>query len=156
MPKLLQCHRQPRAPRKRSVPSVNDHPAIFDIFQKLYENGPCIQTISFRVTMLSPLSLSLSEVLASNSFHLLPVKQSSSDSIPSCNIYFAISAENHCGCDACAGGGGGGGGVSSLPTGFCVIGAFRFACFISSSGNCCSLNHKGTSSSSIFLVHTEV
>ena len=53
MPKFLQCHRQPRAPRKRSVPSVNDHPAIVDIFRKFYENGPCIQTISFRVTMFS-------------------------------------------------------------------------------------------------------
>ena len=52
MPKFLQCHRQPRAPRKRSVSSVNDHPAIVDIFRKFYENGPCIQTISFRVTML--------------------------------------------------------------------------------------------------------
>ena len=43
MPKLLQCHRQPKAPRKRAVPSVNDHPAIVDIFRKFYENGPCVQ-----------------------------------------------------------------------------------------------------------------
>ena len=51
MPKFHQCHRQPRAPRKRSVPSVNDHPAIVDIFRKFSENGSCIQTIFFRVTM---------------------------------------------------------------------------------------------------------
>ena len=50
MPKLLQCHRQPGAPQKRSVPSVNDHPAIVDIFRKFYENGPCSQTISFLAT----------------------------------------------------------------------------------------------------------
>ena len=48
MSKFLQCHRQPRAPRKRSVPSINNHPAIVDIFRKFYENGPCIQAISFR------------------------------------------------------------------------------------------------------------
>ena len=52
MPKFLQCDRLPRAPRKRSVPSVNDHPAIVDIFRKFFENGPCIQTISFLVTMM--------------------------------------------------------------------------------------------------------
>ena len=52
MPKFIQCDRLPRAPRKRSVPSVNDHPAIVDIFRKFFENGPCIQTISFLVTML--------------------------------------------------------------------------------------------------------
>lgn len=32
-----------------SPASVNDHPAIVDIFRKL--NGPCIQNISFRETM---------------------------------------------------------------------------------------------------------
>ena len=34
------------------VPSVNDHLAIVDTFRKFHENGPCIQTISFRVTLL--------------------------------------------------------------------------------------------------------
>ena len=51
---------------------------------------------------------------------------------------------------------GGGDGFSSLHTGFCVTGVFCFAGFISSSGNCCPLNHKGTNSPSLFLVHTEV
>ena len=63
--------------------------------------------------------------------------------------------------DACGGGGGsgdggGGSGVSSLHTEFCVIGAFCFAGFISSSGNCCPLYHKDTSSPSVFLVHPQV
>ena len=66
---------------------------------------------------LSPLSLSLSEVLVSDSSPMLLEKRSS-DSIRSCNVYFATTAENRCGRDAC---GGGGGGVSSLHTGFCVI-----------------------------------
>ena len=57
MPKFIQCDRLPRAPRKRSVPSVNDHPAIVDIFRKFFENGPCIQAISFLVTMV-PLTIS--------------------------------------------------------------------------------------------------
>ena len=52
MLKFLQWHRQPGAPQKRSVLSVNDHPAIDDIFRKFYANGPCVQTISFRVTMI--------------------------------------------------------------------------------------------------------
>ena len=52
MLKFLQFHRQPRAPRKRSVRSVSDHPTIVDIFHKLYGNGPCIQAISFRLTMI--------------------------------------------------------------------------------------------------------
>ena len=34
------------------VPSVNDHLAIVDTFRKFHENGPCIQTISFCVTLL--------------------------------------------------------------------------------------------------------
>ena len=53
MSQFPQCHRQPEALRRhfeRPIPSVNEHPAIFNIFRKLYENGPCIQTISFRVT----------------------------------------------------------------------------------------------------------
>ena len=37
--------------RKRFVHLVKDQHAIVDIFQKFYENGPCIGTISFRVTM---------------------------------------------------------------------------------------------------------
>ena len=65
---------------------------------------------------LPPLSLSLSEVLLSDSSPMLPEKRSS-DSKRSCNVYFATTAENRCGRDA----GGGGGGVSSLHTGFCVI-----------------------------------
>ena len=32
MPKFIKFHRQPRAPRKRSVTSVNDPPAIVAIF----------------------------------------------------------------------------------------------------------------------------
>ena len=39
---------------------------------------------------------------------------------------------------------------------FCVIGGFRFAGFISTSGNCYPLNPKGTSSPFIFLVHPDV
>ena len=46
---------------------------------------------------LSPLSLSLSEVSVSDSSSSLPVKQSSFDSIQSCNVHFATSAENRCG-----------------------------------------------------------
>ena len=70
--------------------------------------------------------------------------------------YFAASAENLCWGDACGGGAGSGGGdvVSSLNTGICVIGAFRFAGFISPSGNCCPLNHE--SSPPVFLVNPEV
>ena len=100
-------------------------------------------------------------MLVSDSSPSLPAKQSSSNSIPSCNVYFAASAENLCGCDACGGAAGagaagaGGTGVSLLHTRFCIIGAFRFAGFISSSGNCCPLNRKGKSSLSIFLVHPE-
>ena len=90
--------------------------------------------------LLSPLSLSLPEVSASDSPPSLPAKQSSSDSLPSCNVYFATSAENCYGRNACGGGYGGGGGVSSLHTGFCVIGTLRFAGFISSSGNYYPLN----------------
>ena len=52
MPKSFQCHHQPGAPQKRSALSVNNHPVIVDIFQKFYKNGPSIQTISFRVTMV--------------------------------------------------------------------------------------------------------
>ena len=77
-------------------------------------------------------------------------------------VYLATGAENHFWGDACGGGGGCGGcggcsgDVSLLHTGFFVIGPFRFAGFINSSGNCCQLNHKGTSSPSVFLVHPEV
>ena len=78
---------------------------------------------------LVPLSLSLSEVSVSFSSPLLPAKKPSSNSLSFSNAYFARSAENHCGRDAC--GGSGDGGVSSLHTGFCVIGAFRFTGFIS-------------------------
>ena len=42
----------------------------------------------------------------SDSYPSLPWKQSSSDSIPSCNTYFPISAENSCRLHACVGGGG--------------------------------------------------
>ena len=74
------------------------------------------------------------------------MKQSSSDSVLACNVYFAASAENCCRRDTCGDDdGGGGGGIFSLHTRFCVIGDFRFAGFISSSGNCCPLNHRGTS-----------
>ena len=57
---------------------------------------------------LSPLSLSLSEVLVSDSSLPLLAKQSSSDSMPSRKMYFCTSAQNLCGCDACGGGTGGG------------------------------------------------
>ena len=43
---------QSRTPRKRSAPSLNDHPVIVDIFRKFCENGLCVQANSFRVTML--------------------------------------------------------------------------------------------------------
>ena len=100
-------------------------------------------------------------MLVSDSSSSLPAKQLSSDSIPSRNVYFATSEENLCRSDACgggasSGGGGGGGGVSSLHKGFCVIGAFCFAGFISTSGNRCSLNRNGKTSLSVFLVHPEV
>ena len=64
MPKFIQCDRLPRAPRKRSVPSVNDHPAIVDIFRKFFENGPCIQTISFLVTMVPVNTLFINDNIA--------------------------------------------------------------------------------------------
>ena len=66
MLKLLQCYRQPGAPRKRSVPLVNDHPAIVDIFRKFFEIGPCIQTISFLVTMI--IHVKLKPNLSASSF----------------------------------------------------------------------------------------
>ena len=56
MSKFPECHRHPDNLRRhfeRSVPSVNDYPTIFNIFQKFYENAPCIQTISFCVTMFT-------------------------------------------------------------------------------------------------------
>ena len=37
---------------KDPSPPVNDHCAVFNIFQKFYKDGPCIQTISFLVTMI--------------------------------------------------------------------------------------------------------
>ena len=43
-----------------------------------------------------------------------------------------------------------------LHTGFDVIVTFWISDFISSSGNRCSLNHKGTSWPSTFLVHPEL
>ena len=87
--------------------------------------------------------LSLSEVPVSDLSPSLPANQPSPDSILSCNVYFAIKSFRHF---ACGGGdGGGGGGVSSLHTRICVIVDFRFAGFISSSGNCCPMNHKGSS-----------
>ena len=45
----------------------------------------------------------------SDSPPLLPARQSLFDSIPSCNVYFATSAENHCNHHACDGSRGGGG-----------------------------------------------
>ena len=87
--------------------------------------------------------------------HLLRC-QSSSNSIPSCNVHFATNAENLCGCDFCGGAAGSAGGVSSLHMRFCVIFASRFVVFISSSGNCRPLNRKGRTSPSVFLVHSDV
>ena len=101
----------------------------------------------YTLSSLSPLSPLLSEVSVSDSSPLFPAKQSSSDSISFCNAYFLAGAENRCGSDAC----GGGGGVSLLHTGFCVISAFHFVGFISSSGNSWSLNHTDTSSPSVFV-----
>ena len=85
------------------------------------------------------ISLSLSsEVSVSESSPLLPARQWSSNSIPSRNVYFATSAKKLCGCNACGGGAGSVGAiVSLLHMGIYVIGAFCFAGFISSSGNCC-------------------
>ena len=90
------------------------------------------------------------------SFH---VKQLSSDSISSRNLFFATSAENLCGCHACDGGaftGGGsssGGGVSSFTCGIlrhrCLL-FCRFHKLI-----CCPLNQKDKSSPSVFLVHPQ-
>ena len=77
----------------------------------------------------------------SDSSSSFPAKQSSSNSIPIYNVFFALNAESRCGHDAC-GGGSGGGGVSLLHTGLCIIGAFDSAGFISSSGNCCPLKQK--------------
>ena len=59
---------------------------------------------------LSPLSLSLTKMSVSDSFPSLLCKQLSSDSIPSCNTYSPISAENSCRLHACVGGDGVGGG----------------------------------------------
>ena len=84
---------------------------------------------------LSPLLLSLPEVSASNSSPSLPAKQSSSYLRRSCNVYIATNGENRCGCNASGSGKVvvvGGGGVSLLHTGYCVVGAFSFAGFISS------------------------
>ena len=50
MPKFLQCHYQSGALQKRSVPPVDDHPAIVDVSKDSMKT--CIQTISFRVTMI--------------------------------------------------------------------------------------------------------
>lgn len=72
-------------------------------------------------------------------------------------MYFATSAENWCGRGhCCCGSVDTSGGVSSSHTGFCIIDAFRFADFISSSQNCYPPNHKDTRSSPIFLFHPEV
>ena len=86
--------------------------------------------------------------------HLLRC-QSSSNSIPSCNVHFATNAENLCGCDIC-GGAAASGGVSWLQMGFCVIFASGLVVFISSSGNCRPLNRKGKTSPSVFLLHPDV
>ena len=101
----------------------------------------------YTLSSLSPLSPLLSEVSVSDSSPLFPAKQSSSDSISFCNAYFLAGAENRCGSDACSGGGG----ASLLHAGFCLISAFHFVGFISSSGNSWSLNYKGASSPSVFV-----
>ena len=101
----------------------------------------------YSLSSLSTLPLLLSEVSVSNSSLLFPAKQSLSDSISFCNGYFLAGAENRCGSDACSGGGG----ASLLHAGFCLISAFHFVGFISSSGNSWSLNHKGTSSPAVFV-----
>ena len=41
---------------ERSVPLVNDHPAIFKIIPKFYKNGSCIHTISFLLTIVRPMT----------------------------------------------------------------------------------------------------
>ena len=69
-----QCHRRSEDLRRHfeiSAISVNDHLAIVDLFRKFYENGPCIQTISFRVTMLQFLKKSTPEVSKGVLKHLL-------------------------------------------------------------------------------------
>ena len=60
----------------------------------------------YTLSSLSPLSLFLSELPMSNSFSSLSTKQSSFDSIPFCNVYFATSAQNRCRRHVCGGGGG--------------------------------------------------
>ena len=64
----------------------------------------------YALSSLSVRSLPLSKVLVSDSSLSLPAKQSSSDSIPSCNVHFATSSENHCRRHACGGGDASGGG----------------------------------------------
>ena len=62
IPKICQCQRQPGYPRKTSVPLVNDPPTIVDIFQKLYENSPCIKTILFGRLWLKLMNHDISNV----------------------------------------------------------------------------------------------
>ena len=104
---------------------------------------------------LSPLSLLLSEVTVSDSSLSLPGKYSSSDSIPSCSVYFATSADNQCERDAC------GGSLVMVVVRLYIQDSassvlFVLQVLISSLGNCFPLNHKGISSPSMFLVHPEL
>ena len=71
----------------------------------------------YNASSLSPLSLSLSEVLVSYSSLSLPAKQLPSDSIPSCNMYFSTNSENCCRRHVCGGSDGCGGAVWWLQAG---------------------------------------
>ena len=50
----------------------------------------------------------------SDSSPSMPAKQSASDSIPPCNVHFATSLENFCGCGDCGAGAGAGSGGSLM------------------------------------------
>ena len=74
--KFLQCHCHPEALQRHleiPVPSVNNHPIIADVSRKFHENGPCVHTISFRVTM-DLHSLLQVPSLTGLLFYLLPEK----------------------------------------------------------------------------------
>ena len=71
----------------------------------------------YNSSSLSPLSLSLSEVLVSYSSFSLAAKQLPSDSIPSCNMYFSTNSENRCRRHVCGGSDGCGGAVRWLQAG---------------------------------------
>ena len=58
----------------------------------------------FTVTSVTVL-IRIARIAYQNSFSSLSTKQSSFDSIPFCNVYFATSAQNRCRRHVCGGGG---------------------------------------------------